>query len=79
MNRLPIAYPAWARVGIRATSSFDAPKSSAILDLVRSDLPLQHRGIRYKHGLDVSFKGNFWDLLENSRGLKWIRSIFSVT
>jgi hypothetical protein len=70
MNKDPIAYPAWARVGISATSSLEAPKSLAILHLIRSHVSLQHRNIRYEHRLNISLKQDSGNLLDNSKGLR---------
>jgi len=70
MARLPIACPAWARVGIRATSSFDAPKSLAILHYIRFETLFVSSDIRYEHRLDVSLDRKVGNVLDSSRGLR---------
>ena len=70
MARLPIACPAWARVGIRATSSLDAPKSLAILHYVRLEPPFVSTDERYEHGLEISFDRKIVDLLDSNRDLR---------
>ena len=68
MARLPIACPAWARVGMTATFSLDAPKSLAILHYIKLEPLFARSDIRDEHRLDVSFDRNIGDLLDSSRG-----------